>query len=218
MTSTISNARAGPSSVEPLLLVEEISHRVVNELTVAILSLRHEAGQIVDTDARIALQRVAVRLSAFAEAHRALRSPEVASDISLGDYLSHLFEVLCQSSLRDHKLTLVLLDDDIILQPDWCWRIGLILTELVTNSVKHGLRRRAGAIVVEVGRIGAELRCAVADDGGVTTKSDQVPSHGSRIVQRLAAELGGGVHWNFRSTGVTAVLKLPLAEDAQWTS
>jgi len=217
MRSTPSNVRARTPSVEPLLLVEEISHRVVNELTVAISSLRQEASRISDTEARVALQRVAARLAAFANAHRALQSPDAASDLNLGDYLSHLLETLSQASLRDHGVTLKLLDDDITLEPERCWRVGLIIAELVTNSAKHAPGGRASAIMVEVRTAGAELNCSVADNGGSKTKHP-TPSRGVRLIKRLAVELGGDIHWIFRPTGVTAVLTCPLAANVQWAS
>jgi two-component sensor histidine kinase len=213
MTSTISNVRARASSVEPILLVEEISHRVVNELTVAILSLRHEASRIVDTDARDVLQRVAARLTAFADAHRALQSPDTASDMNLGDYLNDLLGRLSQASLRGHGVTLRLLEDDITLEPDRCWRVGLIIAELVTNAAKHGPGGRGSAIVVEVRRAGPELFCAVADSGGSATKHPS-PSRGLRLVEALAAELEGDVDWSFRPNGVTALLRFPIVTDA----
>jgi two-component sensor histidine kinase len=217
MTSTISNVRARAPSVEPILLVEEISHRVVNELTVAILSLRHEASRIVDTDARVALQRVATRLAAFADAHRALQSPETATDMNLGDYLNHLLGRLSQASLRDHGVTLRLLEDDVTLEPERCWRVGLIIAELVTNAAKHGPGRRDGAIIVEVHRAGPDLYCAVADSGGSATKHPS-PSRGRRLVEALAAELQGDVDWSFRPNGVTALLRFPVVTDAPRSS
>jgi two-component sensor histidine kinase len=214
MTSTILNARERAPSVEPLLLVEEISHRVVNELTVAILTIRHEASRIVDTDAQLALHQVAMRLAAFADAHRALQSPETAADLNLGDYLNQLLARLSVASLRDHGVTLRLIEDDITLRSELCWRVGLIVAELVTNSAKHGRGLRDTAIIVEVRRAGRDLYCAVADNGGCR-RQHPTPSRGLLLVERLAAELGGDVHWSFRPTGVAAVLRVPLEAGAQ---
>ena len=217
MTPTFSNVRTRPSTISPLLLIEEISHRVVNELTAAILSLRHEAGRIVDTDAQAALQRVAARLTAFANAHRALQSPDTALDLNLGDYLSRLLRALSQATVGDHSVTLRLLEDGITLEPERCWRVGLVIAELVTNSARHGREAPGGAIIVEVRSAGDDLYCAVADNGGSRTEHP-APSRGLRLVKRLAAELGGDVTWRFRPTGVTAILKFPLAAHTPWTA
>jgi two-component sensor histidine kinase len=212
MTSPTSCIHTRDARVEPLLVVEEISHRVVNEFTIAIASLSQEASRIVDADARAALQRVAGRLAAFADAHRALHSPKEASALNLRDYLNRLFAALSHASLQDHSVKLIQLDDDITLEPDRCWRVGLIVAELVTNSIKHGRQDGGSTIIVEVGRVGAELRCAVADDGGAA--GDPAPSRGRRVVERLATELGGGINWTFGPNGVTAVLKFPCPPDA----
>ena len=215
MTSPL-YANACRSPVEPMLLVEEISHRVVNELTVAIASVSQEAGRIVDADARAALHRVAGRLAAFADAHRALQSPEPASAMNLGGYLTRLFAALSRASLHDHSVKLIMLEDDVPLAPERSWRVGLIVAELVTNSLKHGGEGRDPAIIVEVEQAGAEIRCIVADDGGAAGAPP--PSRGRRVVQRLAGELGGDIHWTFRPNGVTAVLTFPLSLDAHTLS
>jgi two-component sensor histidine kinase len=217
MRSTISSVPVQAPRIEPLLLVEEISHRVVNEFTIAILALRHEACRIVDADAQVALQRVATRLAAFADAHRALQPPEAASDLNLADYLNHLLARLSKASLHDHHIMLRLIDDDITLEPERCWRVGLIIAELVANSAKHGRGDRGGAIIVEVRQAGAELYCTVADNGGPKTRHP-IPSRGLRLIERLSAELGGDVAWSFRPTGVTAILTFPLSTSAPWAS
>jgi two-component sensor histidine kinase len=211
MTSPVFYANQDSSRVEPMLLVEEISHRVVNELTIAIASLSQEAGRIADADARAALHRVAGRLAAFADAHRALQSPDAASAMNLGGYLTRLFAALSRASLHDHSVKLIMLEDEVRLAPERSWRVGLIIAELVTNSLKHGGEGRDPAIVAEVEPVGAELRCAVTDDGGAV--GNPPPSRGRRVVERLAAELGGDIRWTFRPNGVTAVLTFPLSPD-----
>jgi NAD(P)H-dependent FMN reductase len=77
---TISPASA---PIEPLILVEEISHRVVNEYSQAIAIIRLAAAEVVSREAREALGSAATRLIHFAEAHRALQAPR-GSGIDVG--------------------------------------------------------------------------------------------------------------------------------------
>ena len=193
-----------------LLLIEEITHRVINEYTIAIRSIESEAADIADADARAVLGRATARLRAQADAHRALQPPAADDDLNLGDYLARLCATLSAASLADLGIRLMLFEDDIDLAPERCWRVGLIVSELIVNAVRHGARARGGMIVVDLRRVGAEVCCGVADNG--CAASDPGPSRGRGLVARLAQDLGGDVCWRFQSEGVTAVLAFPEKE------
>ena len=61
-----------PLRLEPLILVQEISHRVVNEYTQAIAGIRLAAAGVASPEGRLALVAAATQLHVYAEAHRAL--------------------------------------------------------------------------------------------------------------------------------------------------
>jgi two-component sensor histidine kinase len=195
-------------SVESLLLVEEITHRVINEYTIAILSIDREIAHIADADARDALGRAVARLRARAEAHRALQPPVLDGEINLAEYLISLCAAL-SACLNDCGVSLVLAEDHIDLAPERCWRVGLIVSELISNAVRHGFKGGCGGIVIDVGLVGAEVRCRVADNGA--SAPNPAPSRGCRVVGRLAQDLGGQVSWRFAAEGVTATLSFPLS-------
>jgi two-component sensor histidine kinase len=202
----------GLRSAEQLLLVEEITHRVVDEYTNAIASISAEASRISDEDARAALGRAVARLYAYANAHRALRSPACEGDLDLGEYLGRLCVALYNAALRECGVKLILLDEHIELASERCWRVGLIVAELVTNSFRHGYRGRSRAIVVELRLAGRDVCCRVADDGG--SLPNPTASRGRRAIAALARDLGGDVTWDFRADGVTATLSFPLSPGA----
>ena len=199
----------GSFGVEPLLIVEEFSHRVVNEYAGAIAALNFEAVQLADANARAVLHRTTQRLHAAAEAHRVLQAPFAADDMSLGDYLDRVCAALAEANLRDRGVKLILVEDEVVLPAVRCWRVALIVAELITNAVKHGFKGGAGMIVVEVGQVGNEVICKVADNGQIPANPQ--PSCGSRVVEGLARELQGDVRWNFGPAGVTATLSFPAS-------
>ena len=196
---------------EPLLMVEEISHRVVNEYAGAIAAINVEATHIVDADARAALRRTTGRLHAFAEAHRALQAPAAAGDICLGDYLDRVCAALSEASLRERSVKLILVEDDVTLEAKRCWRVALIIAELITNSVQHRFQSSGGMIVVEIRQVGREIVCVVADNNGDCTPGP--PSRGLRVVERLARELSGDIQWLFGPRGVTVTLSFPTSQN-----
>src|SRR5690606_8676125 len=86
--------------------------------------------------------------------------------------------------------------------------LALILTELVTNAVEHGLANRAsGEVEVEAERDGDLLVVTVADDGaGLTDGEGPGKGLGTQIVQALVqTELRGTITWSPREGGGTSV-------------
>jgi len=194
---------------DELLMVEEISHRVVNEYAFAVASLRLEARRTLDKSARWALSKTADRLHMLARAHQVLQLPSAAGEVSLADYLETLCAALSTATLSQRRVRLTILQDEILLPGERCWRVGLIVSELITNAVRHGFKGGAGQILIEVAQRGGEVVCRVSDDGeGVDAVPP--PGRGRRLVARLAADLGGAVTWCFRADGSTAVLIFPI--------
>jgi two-component sensor histidine kinase len=191
----------------PLLLIEEITHRVINEYAVAIRSIDSEAAHLVDVAARAALGRATARLRAQADAHRALQPPAARGSLNLGEYLARLCAALSAACLAEHGMRLELVDEDIDLAPERCWRVGLIVSELFANAIRHDRNTSGRTITVQVRRGDAEVRCRVADNG--VASSDPGASRGRGVVVRLAHELGGDVNWCFMPDGVTALLSFP---------
>jgi two-component sensor histidine kinase len=193
---------------EPLILVEEITHRVLNEYTEAIASIALASAGIADAEARAVLTSAARRLHEHAQAHRALQAPATSDFADLGDYLGGVCAALTCAQLRERGVRLTLILSEVRLAAGRCWRVGLIVAELINNAVRHGLRGGGGDIVVEVRIRDDEVHCRVSDDGGPT--QDIAAGRGRRVAQGLAAELGGQVTWAFADSGATALLSFPV--------
>jgi two-component sensor histidine kinase len=192
----------------PLMLVGEISHRVLNEYTQAITTLAIVRAETTDLTARSALAAVEHRLHAQAAVHRALRPPPANGLRDLGAYLAEVCNAVSCASLRDRGVRLRLIAGDVLLTADRCWRVALIVAELVNNTVRHAFRRGGGWVVVEVDVEGPTICCRVSDDGRAVS-ADPLPGLGRNIVEGLAQALGGAIQWRFETTGTSAVLQIP---------
>jgi two-component sensor histidine kinase len=197
-------------AVDPLLLVQEITHRVVNEYTQAIATLVLAAAEAPCPDARSALKRAALRLQAFAEAHRVLQPLPSTGEMGLGDYLERVCEALVAASLNERGVRLRLVCEEIVFPPARCWRMGMILAELIANSVRHGFEDVEGAILIEVQSSGRHIACRVSDNGSASPNPR--PGKGSIIVEGLVMELGGEVEWSFTPIGTCVRLTVPRGE------
>ena len=193
--------------MQPLHLIDEISHRVVNEYTEAICALGLAATASRDIRVQLALTSAASRLRAQVEAHRALQAPIVEGPMDLGDYVGQLCACLAKAPLAENGLRLTVDADEVWLDAGQCWRVGLIVAELVRNAARHGLSGAAGVIWVVVEDAGDVIGCTVCDDGGGASAGRT--GRGRRLVQALAEELGGSVVWTFAATGCCVRLEFP---------
>lgn len=207
MGVAVSTSRASQGAT-PLALIEEISHRVLNEYTHAIATLSLAAAEIGDAKARLALAAVADRLRAHAELHRALRRPGDCEPSDLGVYLQALCAALSTAILKDRDIALTFIQAQAPLTADRCWRVGLIVSELVTNVVRHAFHERRRRIVIEV-CAGIQLTYCRVSDNGRAGVSSRRPGRGRAIIDSLASQLGGRVQWSFGSAGTTALLAFP---------
>lgn len=202
---------AGPgAAARPLLLVEEMAHRIVNEYTLAISSLSLAAARSSSTEAKATLAQAARRLQDYAEAHRALQAPATSGPIELSAYLQRLCGAIVRAGLEERGVSLTLIQQTVMLEAERCWRVGLIVSELITNAVRHGFGGQGGAIVVEVMTSGRQVRCRVADNGRPGLKLE--PGRGSRIVDALAQELDGRVERRFGERGGAVVVTFPAVQ------
>jgi two-component sensor histidine kinase len=89
--------------------------------------------------------------------------------------------------------------------------LALVINELVTNAVEHGLEGRTGTVWLVADRSETEdgdelLTVTVEDDGVGLPATPYVEGLGLQIVRTLVtSELGGTIHWQARDGGGTAV-------------
>jgi two-component sensor histidine kinase len=130
----------------------------------------------------------------------ALQSQLVASahgDVELGPYFTELCESIGASMIRDPaKLSLTVEADDSVASAEGSVSLGLIVTELVINALKHGFPAdQGGHIVVRYRSSGGDWTLSVSDDGsGMPHGSEPaVAGLGTSIVEALAKQLGATV-------------------------
>jgi two-component sensor histidine kinase len=202
--------RSGPEINPPpptLCLVEEITHRVLNEYTDAIASLSIAAAEAPDECSGRAIRETMEKLWSYAQAHRALQAPLVDEACELGEYLSELCAQFSEASLADRGVRLAVSTEEVWMDSVRCWRVGLIIAELIRNAARHGFGGGAGEIGVALGVTWGTVVCTVSDNG--SSRQHVTGGRGRRLVEALAAELGGTVEWIFAPSGCRVRLKLP---------
>jgi two-component sensor histidine kinase len=202
-----------PNPYESLLL-RELNHRVRNELTSAIYAVSARAVQSDSVAVKAALLDVVDLLHQCADVHRALRMPEEGRLTDAARYLQQLCFSITKYRLDRLAIRVLFSADDLRLEGERCWKLGLIVSELLTNVARHAeFGGRRPELRVELMLAGNVVKCVVSDNGSAPESIRR--GRGRAIVGELASSLGGRVHTSCAAEGSSFLLTFPLTEAEQ---
>jgi two-component sensor histidine kinase len=181
------------------VLLQEVHHRVKNNLQIisSLLSLQADS---LPSGAQAALEKSQRRVRSMALIHEQLYTNGDVGRLDFKEYVKSLTAELFGAFAANSGIVRLRLDlDSIVLDMHQSAPCGLILNELVTNSLKYAFpNSRAGEILVSLHRgSGNIVTLQVADNGiGMTPGLDWKESKtlGLRIVNILTRQLGGSLH------------------------
>jgi two-component sensor histidine kinase len=171
------------------VLLEELTHRVGGEFAAAIRTISRAAALAQTEQVKNALGAVQCRLENFARVHGALRIPESRSSIDGCMYLRQLCEAISVSRLQFRGIRLELPEKKFAIDSEQCWRLGMIVSELVSNAARRSFATPPACIWVAAARRGALIWCRVEDNGMAAESEPE--NRGVRVVDALARELHG---------------------------
>lgn len=198
------------------ILLQELNHRVNNEFAAAISIVDLAATASSNDNVKSALSRVADLLHRFADVHRALKMPEYDTPVDAAAYLRQLCRSISRSQLDGRRIELVLAAQPLQLSADHCWRLGMIVFELINNAARHAFPGREGEIRVELLRAGAFAKCSVTDNGAAAPTVR--PGRGLRIIDELSKSLGGRCIQKFEARGSRSILAFPCHSELTVTA
>jgi len=173
------------------ILLNELNHRVKNNMQMLQILLDAGARRAKSPDAREVLEEASGRVFAMASAQRVLYTTHDATRFNARDLLGAVCETAKQTFpaelVIDHEADAVQLPNDAAMP------LALIANELLTNAVKYGLNGRdTGTIRVRLRQEDESFLFYVEDDGpGFDLQSVQRRSSGLALVQGLARQLRG---------------------------
>src|SRR6202045_1863833 len=169
------------------ILLHELIHRINNEFSSLIGAVSRTAARSVNHEVKVALAHIVELLSHYAELHRALQMPEHDTHIDAASYLENLCLSISRSKLADMKIDLALTASPLRLPSERCWRLGMIVYELVTNAARHAFGTGKGQIRLELSRAGKLVECRVVDNG--SAPKNVLGGAGLKIVDELVKGL-----------------------------
>lgn len=194
---------------EKAILLQELQHRVANSLQIIASVLMLSAKRVQSEETRIHLHDAHHRVMSVAAMQKHLAVSQLG-DVRLRTYFTELCASIGASMIRDHnQLALNVIADDSVARADVSVSLGLIVTELVINALKHAFPgHRGGRITVSYAAEGDAWTLKVGDDGvGLPPHHDENSAGlGSGIVEALAKQLGATVEMTETHPGVEVAI------------
>jgi two-component sensor histidine kinase len=195
------------------LLMAEIHHRVKNNLQIVASLLSLQAERLRNDAARTEFAVARDRIQALATLHRHLYANQAFERVSLRPFLEELARQLSEALGAGHASGIAIrIDaDDIALGPDESISLALLLTEVVSNSMRHAFPDgRAGTIAITLRVDGNEALLRVADDGVGLDVAERVGDGlGLQLIHGFASHLGGVAEIT-GSAGTCVLVRFPL--------
>lgn len=191
----VANERLEESLKDKDMLIQEVHHRVKNNLQVMASLISLQASRASDPSLVEVLQDSRSRIMAMAYVHELLYRNTHFSSLKIADYLGELSSALSSTYGLGRDIRISLDVDDTALSVDKAVPCGLIVNELVTNSLKHGfVERDSGNISISVRTVEGKVLMEVSDDGvGTLTKVGEGAGLGMTIVNGLIRQLGASM-------------------------
>jgi len=188
--------RMARSLAEKEVLIQEVHHRVKNNLAVIASLLRLQASTMPDERLASALRESQNRVESMALIHEQLYANVDLREVDLAHHASLLASNLFHSyGVDTGRISWAVAMEPLLLGVDRAIPAGLILNELVSNALKHAFPNgRTGSVVIEGSRGQGRIQLAVRDDGiGVPQGVELVRpnSLGMQIIQILTRQLKG---------------------------
>jgi two-component sensor histidine kinase len=205
--------------VEKDVLMKEIHHRVKNNLQIvsSLLSLQSSFSKEGPESAQ-ELKKALMRINSMSILHKELYSGEDITRVNLQEYIQELFQQIRVFFDKDLKLDFNIdINNTITLETEKAIPLGLILNELITNTIKHNvLKKGEGQIRLLIKEIDLDLELHYSDGSDSVNSDDDnnaqgnEPSKGfgSRLIEifgrklkaTISTRMGSGLEFTMRFT------------------
>lgn len=199
-------------AAERALLMREVNHRVGNSLQLISSLLTLQSNAAGNEEVSKALSAATGRVLAVAQVHRRLYTSDDVQLVAIDQYLEALVEDLRRSSEGGGLAQLTLKAEPIGCAPDHAVAVGMIVNELVTNSLKYAYPGSKGSIRVALDNAGDGRALLTVEDDGVGIQSDAPKSTGlgQRIVRAMGDKLRAQIEHDGEHAGTRVLITFDL--------
>lgn len=177
------------------ILLAEMSHRIANSLQIIASILLIKAKTVESAETRLHLDDARRRVLSVGALQQQLQGSRNGGKIEVCHYLSRLCETLAKSMISESRaISIQMVAANSLISPHDAVSIGLIVTELVINAIKHAFpgSEQVGHIIVGYEKDGSNWKLSVSDDGAGmpdVKPSTRQPGLGTTLMKALAHQL-----------------------------
>ncbi|MBN2018141.1 MAG: PAS domain S-box protein [Candidatus Cloacimonetes bacterium] len=203
---------------EKKVLLREIQHRVKNNLQTISGLLQLQQYKIeTKEDAIKGFEVSQDRILAMAKAYEILLESEYLSDVGIGKYIKSLAGQLKRNYDIYNKIDIEYFLDEVIIDTERLGKIGLIINEIITNSMKYAFKEREeGKIQIQLKDLDKDIKISISDNGVGIPKDIEFPNPdtlGMSLIEMLIKELEGEISL-VKEAGTTYSMIIP--KEKKW--
>jgi len=190
---TKANRLLGAKNAENELLLKEIHHRVKNNLEVVSSLLALQSEQIDDPNTKDAMQEGQNRVQSIGIVHQKLYQGTNLGAIEMKDYFINLGENLIGSFGAEKRVTIECAMDNLDVDIDTAVPLGLIVNELLTNTLKYAFPEgQQGKVEITLHKnADGVLQLQVSDNGVGKSGQTKGTGFGGQLISLLTQQLNG---------------------------
>lgn len=186
-------------------MIREINHRVKNNLQTVSALLRLQSRRTTDAGAKQSLDDAQRRIYTISMVHEALARTG-ADTVDFDETFTRLMRLAAGVAATGQQVTTRFEGSFGKVHAEEATSLAVVLNEIVTNAVEHGLTGRDGTITVRAERDGDQLDIVIIDDGIGIKEGDHGSGLGTQIVETMIkSDLLGSISWNPGEEGGTVV-------------
>jgi len=193
------------------MLIKEIHHRVKNNLMIISSLLNLQSSNLKDQESKDLFQVSQNRTKTMALIHERLYQSDDLKRIGFKEYITTLSKDLYKNYVNDpNRVGLQLVVEDVDFDVDQAIPLGLILNEIITNSMKYGFPGDLkGKVFIDLSKKGKTYTLRVGDDGvGLPEDLDieKTDSLGMQLITNLISQIDGEFELK-RENGTEFIIK-----------
>jgi PAS domain S-box-containing protein len=194
---------------EKNVLIKEVHHRVKNNMQLISSILALKSYDLDNDKSKAIFNEVNDRIKAMSVIHDKLYTFYNVSEINVGEYLNHIAKEL-QTLQGSSNIVIEVVSKRIILDVEKALLIGLMVSEMVSNAVKHGFEKNQnGTIKIHFSKQGrgGKFTLRVLNDGKKMEPNilESSTGLGVSLVKTFVKQLGGKVEVEEKENGLKAI-------------
>lgn len=194
-------------AAERAVLLREVNHRVGNSLQLISSFLYTQSSASNQHDVKVALAAAECRVRAAARLHQRLYTSDDVRSVALDQYLEVLMRDIESSSSAMRPGWLSLEADPVMIDPDRAVAVGVIITELTINAMKHAYPSGEGPVRVFLTKLFDSRKQLIIEDDGIGLGSKPSQSGvGHLIIEAMADKLGATIAFDNSRPGTRVLI------------